>query len=101
MPSFAATKSKRITSRLRRKGRTAQSGIHLDYAIILRLRVESILHVTFTNDTDVADNLYCECTELVIFRVCKCLRRAITIDSPVWMPRGVKFSILQTVIQLS
>ena len=26
---------------------------------------------------------------------------AMTIDSPVWMPRGSKFSMLQTVMQLS
>ena len=26
---------------------------------------------------------------------------AMTIDAPVWIPRGSKFSILQTVIQLS
>ena len=55
--------------------RTAQTGIHLDDAIVLAVGVEGILHVTLTDDADVTDNLDGQCAQLVILRVGQRLAR--------------------------
>ncbi len=67
--------SKGITGGLRRKGRrTAQTCVDLDYAVIHRRGVVGILHVALANDTDVADNLDSERTQVMIVVVAEGLR---------------------------
>ena len=56
-PQFGSHESQRITRGLgSQSGRTAQTCIHLDDTVILRFRVESILHITFSHDSDVTDD---------------------------------------------
>ena len=54
--------------------RTAQSGVDLNDAVVLRLRVERILHVAFAHDADVSDDFDGKRTQFVIFAVREGLR---------------------------
>ena len=61
---------KRITGSLGSQGRrTAQAGIHLDHAIVFTFGVESILHVTFSHNADVADDADGELTQFMILLI--------------------------------
>ena len=74
---FGSHESKRITGSLRRQSRrTAQTGIHLDHPVIFRFGIESILHVTFAHDTDVADDADGKLTQFMIFFIGQGLRRS-------------------------
>ena len=74
---LSSDKRQGIACGLRSQSRRArQTGVHLDDAIVLRLRVEGILHVTLADDTDVTDNLDGQRTQLMVFRVCQRLRRS-------------------------
>ena len=67
----------RITRSLRREGaRTRQSGIDLDDTVILRLGIQSILHVALAHDTYVSDDAYGDGTELMVLAVGERLRRS-------------------------
>ena len=53
---FCSHKCQRITGSLRSQcRRTAQTCIHLDHTIIIRIRIERILNVTLTDNTQVTD----------------------------------------------
>ena len=54
--------------------RPAEPGIHLNDTIILALRVEGILHITLTDNANMANNLDGERTQLMIFTVGERLR---------------------------
>ena len=47
-------------------GGAGKSGVDLDNAVLLGEWVESILDVTLSNDTEVADNVYSGCAEHVV-----------------------------------
>ena len=69
-------KSQRIAGGLRRQSRrTAQTGVHLDDAIVFRVGVEGILHVTLAHNADMAHNADAELAKLVVLAVCQGLRR--------------------------
>ena len=67
---FCSHKGKRITGSLGSQGRrTAQAGIHLDHAIVFTFGVESILHVTFSHNADVADDADGELAQFMILLI--------------------------------
>ena len=67
----------RITRRLTcQSGGAGQAGIHLDHPVILTHRIEGILHVALTHDTDVTDDLYGKRTQLMVLTVRERLRRS-------------------------
>ena len=50
--NFGCDKCQRITGSLRsQSGRTAQTSVYFNHTVIIRIRVESILNITFTYDT--------------------------------------------------
>ena len=52
---------------------TAQTGVYFDDAVVFRFGVESILHVAFPNDTDMANDAYGQLAQFVVFAVGQCL----------------------------
>ena len=69
--------SQRITRCLTGKcGRTTQTGVHLNYPIIFRLRIKGVLHITLAHNADMAYNLDSQRTQLMILRICQRLRRS-------------------------
>ena len=74
-PQLGRHKSQRIPRGLGGQSRrTAQTGIHLYDTVILRLRVESILHITFSHDSDVTDDADAQRPQFVVFRIGQRLR---------------------------
>ncbi len=72
---LSSNKSQRIASSFRcQSWRTAQTSVHLNHAIVFAQGVKSILHVTLAHDTDVANNLDWQCTQLMILAIGQCLR---------------------------
>ena len=72
---FGSYESQGITRSLRGQSRrTTQARIHLNHTIVLTLRIEGILHVTLTHDTDVTYNLNGQSPQFVVLRVRQCLR---------------------------
>ena len=57
-------------------GRTAQSGIYLNYSIVLSVRAERILHIAFSNDSYVTHYIDGRLAEEMEFFVGKCLGRS-------------------------
>ena len=58
---FGGHECQRIAGGFRCQGRrTAQSGVHLDYAVVHRLRVVGILHVTFAHNAYMAYDFDCK-----------------------------------------
>ena len=56
---FGRHERQRIARSLRRqRRRTAQPGVHLDHAVVVRLGVERVLDIAFADDPDVADHLF-------------------------------------------
>ena len=56
--------------------RTAETGVHLDYPVVHRIRIEGILHIALADYSDVAHNLDCQLAEIVILFVGERLRRS-------------------------
>ena len=74
---FGSHECQRISGCLRGQGRgTGKTGIYFDDAIIFRFGVESILYITFADNTDVADDTNSQFTKFMIFTVGQCLRRS-------------------------
>ena len=87
---FGSHECQRISGCLRGQGRgTGKTGIYFDDAIIFRFGVESILYITFADNTDVADNTDSQFTKFMIFTVGQCLRRSnndrLTGMNPQWV----------------
>ena len=73
---FRRDEGQRITGRFgRQRRRTAQPGVHLDHAVVFRVRVEGVLHIAFADDPDVPDDLDRQFSQFMVFRIGKRLRR--------------------------
>ena len=71
---FGCHESQRISGGLGGESRrAAQTGVHLYHAVVHRLGVVGILHVTFAHNADMAYNLYGKRTEIVVVVVRECL----------------------------
>ena len=59
----------------RQRRRAAQTRVDLDHAVVLRVRVEGVLHVALADHADVADDLDRQLAQLVVLGVRQRLRR--------------------------
>ena len=67
----------RIAGGLGSQGRgAAEAGVHLDHAVIFRLRIQGVLHVALSHDAHVADDLDGNLAEAVVFPVAEGLGRS-------------------------
>ena len=55
---------------------SAEACVHLNHAVVHRLRVVGILHIALSHDSYVANYLYCEFAKQVVIVVAECLRRS-------------------------
>src|SRR3989338_4611942 len=99
---FRGDECKRIPSCFRREfGAPREPRIHFDHLVGARARVESVLDIALSDDAKVADDTESDVRSRWYSWLSSVWLGATTMDSPVWIPRGSTFSILQTVMQLS
>ena len=55
---------------------STETSVHLDDHVFAAFRVESVLNVTFTNDTDMSHDLDCDGSKHVVLFICQSLRRS-------------------------
>ncbi|KAH3688090.1 hypothetical protein WICPIJ_000932 [Wickerhamomyces pijperi] len=82
--------SQRVTGGLRSQSRgSGQTGIHLDDSVVQPVRLQGVLDVTLTNDTQMSDDLDGSGTQHVVLLVRESLRRSnddrITSVDPQWV----------------
>ena len=88
---FCRNGSERITGRLGGEGgRTAEPGVDLDDPVVLRHRIEGILHIAFSDDAEMADNRDGQFPEKMILVIGQGLRRGDNDTLPRMDPEGIE-----------
>ena len=91
-----------IARRFRSQGRrTADTRIDFDDVVLVAVRVEGILDVAAAFDFQAADDIEGCRAQHLILQVIQGLAGSDDDGSPVWMPDGSTFPMLQTMMQLS